>query len=141
MPVESDAELRELLGLHTVAVVGCSSTPGKDAHEIPRYLTEHGYDVIPVNPNAEEVFGEHAYDSLSAVEEEVDIVDVFRPSEEVAGIVDEILEGEDVKVLWLQLGISDTEAEARAEADGIHVVSDRCMKVEHQRLHAPNENA
>ncbi|MFC6906244.1 CoA-binding protein [Halalkalicoccus tibetensis] len=137
MPVESDAELRELLGLRTVAVVGCSSTPGKDAHEIPRYLTEHGYDVIPVNPNADEILDERAYDSLSAVEEEIDIVDVFRPSEEVAGIVDETLERDDAKVLWLQLGISDPDAEARAEEAGIHVVPDRCMKVEHQRLHAP----
>lgn len=137
MPVESDAELRELLGLRTVAVVGCSTTPGKDAHEIPKYLTEHGYDVIPVNPNAEEVLDRPAYDSLSEVEEEIDIVDVFRPSEEVAGIVEETLDREDVMVLWLQLGISDPEAEARAEEGGIHVVSDRCMKVEHQRLHAP----
>ncbi|MCH7661922.1 MAG: CoA-binding protein [Euryarchaeota archaeon] len=137
MPVESDAELRELLGLRTVAVVGCSTTPGKDAHEIPKYLTEHGYDVIPVNPNAEEVLDRPAYDSLSEVKEEIDIVDVFRPSEEVAGIVEETLDREDVMVLWLQLGISDPEAEARAEEGGIHVVSDRCMKVEHQRLHAP----
>ncbi|KYH25731.1 hypothetical protein HAPAU_24090 [Halalkalicoccus paucihalophilus] len=137
MPVESDAELRELLGLRTVAVVGCSSTPGKDAHEIPKYLTEHDYEVIPVNPNAEEVFGEHAYDSLSEVEEEIDTVDVFRPSDEVAGLVEEVTEREDVKVLWLQLGISDPEAEARAEEAGIHVVVDRCMKVEHKRLHAP----
>ena len=137
MPVESDAELRELLGLRTVAVVGCSTTPGKDAHEIPKYLTEHGYDVIPVNPNAEEVLDRPACDSLSEVEEEIDIVDVFRPSEEVAGIVEETLDREDVMVLWLQLGIGDPELEARAEEGGIHVVSDRCMKVEHQRLHAP----
>jgi predicted CoA-binding protein len=137
MPVESDAELRELLGLRTVAVVGCSTTPGKDAHEIPNYLIQHGYDVIPVNPNAEEVLGKPAYDSLSAVTEEIDIVDVFRPSEEVAGIVEETLAREDVTVLWLQLQISDSDAEARAEKEGIHVVSDRCMKVEHQRLHAP----
>lgn len=137
MPVESDAELRELLGLRTVAVVGCSTTPGKDAHEIPEYLVEHGYDVIPVNPNAEEVLGRPAYDSLSEVDEEIDVVDVFRPSDEVAGIVDEVLDREDVKVLWLQLRISDPDAEARAEEAGVHVVVDRCMKVEHQRLHAP----
>lgn len=137
MPVESDAELRELLGLRTVAVVGCSATPGKDAHEIPSYLTEHGYEVVPVNPNSEEIFGREAYDSLAAVEEKIDIVDVFRPSEEVAGITEDVLDRNDVKVLWLQLGISDSDAETRAEEAGIHVVSDRCMKVEHQRLHAP----
>lgn len=139
MPVESDAELRELLGLRTVAVIGCSTTPEKDAHEAPAYLLEHGYEVIPINPNAEEVFGREAYDSLADVPEDVgvDIVDVFRPSEEVDGIVDDVLEREDVRVLWLQLGVSDPEAERRAEDAGIHVVSDRCMKIEHQRLHAP----
>ena len=134
MPVESDAEIRELLGLRRIAVVGCSSTPGKDAHEIPKYLREKGYDVIPVNPTADEIFGERAYDSLSDVEEEVDIVNVFRPSEEVSGIVDDALDRDDVKVIWTQLGISDDEAARRAEDDGRHVVQDRCMKVEHRRL-------
>ncbi|MFB6298663.1 MAG: CoA-binding protein [Halobacteriales archaeon] len=134
MVVESDAELREILGLETVAVVGCSSTPGKDAHEIPKYLLEHGYDVIPVNPFAEEIFGREAADSLSAVEERIDIVDVFRPSEEVSGIVDEALERDDVRAIWLQLGIHDDNAAARAEEAGRCVVQDRCMKVEHQRL-------
>lgn len=139
MPVESDAELRELLGLRTIAVIGCSTTPGKDAHEIPNYLLEHDYEVIPVNPNAEEVFGREAYDSLADVpdDEDIDVVDVFRPSEEVPGIVDDVLDREDVRVLWLQIGISDPDAEARAEEAGLHVVSDRCMEVEHRRLHAP----
>jgi predicted CoA-binding protein len=134
MPVETDAELREILELEHVAVVGCSATPGKDAHEIPDYLREHGYDVIPVNPFADEIFGREAYDSLSAVEETVDLVDVFRPSDEVAGIVDEAIERDDVKVVWTQLGIRDDDAAARAEADGLRVVQDRCMKVEHRRL-------
>ena len=134
MPVESDAEIREILGLRTVAVVGCSSTPGKDAHEIPAYLRRHGYEVIPVNPYADEIFGREPYDSLTDVEEEVDVVDVFRPSEEVAGIVDEAVEREDVKVVWTQLGIYDDEAAERAEAAGKKFVQDRCMKVEHQRL-------
>ncbi|WP_135533235.1 MULTISPECIES: CoA-binding protein [Halostella] len=134
MPVESDAELRELLGLRRIAVVGCSSTPEKDAHAIPRYLQDNGYEVIPVNPFEEEILGETAYDSLSDVDETIDVVNVFRPSEEVAGIVDEALEREDVKVIWTQLGIRDDGAARRAEADGRHVVQDRCMKVEHQRL-------
>jgi predicted CoA-binding protein len=134
MPVESDPELREILGMETIAVVGCSSTPGKDAHEIPKYLLEHGYEVIPVNPNADEIFGRAAYDSLADVEEQIDIVDVFRPSEEVAGIVDEALERDDVKVIWTQLGIADDEAAERAEAAGNRVVQDHCLKVEHGRL-------
>ena len=134
MPVESDAELREILGLQSVAVVGCSSTPGKDAHEVPKYLHEHGYDVIPVNPSADEIFGRQAYDSLADVEEEIDVVDVFRPSEEVAGIVDAALDREDVCVIWTQLGIRDDEAAERAEDAGKRVVQDRCMRIEHRRL-------
>jgi predicted CoA-binding protein len=134
MPAESDAELREMLGLETVAVVGCSSTPGKDAHEIPKYLLEHGYDVIPVNPYAEEIFGRRACDSLAEVDEELDVVNVFRPSDELAGIVDAALDRDDVLVIWTQLGIRDASATARAEEEGLMVVQDRCMKVEHGRL-------
>ncbi|MFC4449545.1 CoA-binding protein [Halorussus aquaticus] len=134
MPVQSDAELREILGMERVAVVGCSSTPGKDAHEIPKYLLDNGYDVIPVNPTADEILGREAYDSLSEVEEEVDIVDVFRPSDEVAGIVEEALDRDDVAVVWTQLGIADEEAAERAEDAGRRVVQDKCIKVEHQRL-------
>ncbi|MCU4718131.1 CoA-binding protein [Halapricum hydrolyticum] len=134
MPVETDTEVRRILDYKTVAVVGCSSTPGKDAHEIPKYLQAQGYEIVPVNPTADEVLGRPAYDSLSDVEEKVDIVDVFRPSPEVAGIVDEALARDDIEVIWLQLGIHDDEAVTRAEAAGRRVVQDRCMKPEHQRL-------
>ena len=134
----TDEDLLELLGLETVAVVGCSSTPGKAAHEIPAYLRRHGYEVIPVNPYADEIFGRTPYESLSDVEEDVQLVDVFRPSEEVAGIVDEVIERErsrgDVGGIWLQSGITDDEAADRAEEAGLAVVQDRCMKVEHGRL-------
>ncbi|SEW01598.1 CoA-binding protein [Halobacterium jilantaiense] len=136
MPVESDSGLADVFDLDSVAVVGCSSTPGKAAHDIPRYLREHGYDVIPVNPFADEIFGRTAYDSLSGVEEDVDVVDVFRPSEEVAGIVDEAIDRGDVQVVWLQLDITDDKAAARAEDAGLRVVQDKCMKVEHRRLTA-----
>ncbi|MGB9963652.1 CoA-binding protein [Halobacterium hubeiense] len=136
MPVESDAELREILDYEHVAVVGCSSTPGKAAHDIPQYLLDHGYDVIPVNPYADEIFGREAYDSLADVDEQVDVVDVFRPSEEVAGIVDEAIERDDVQVVWTQLGIEDDDAAQRAEDAGLRVVQDKCMKVEHGRLTA-----
>ncbi|WP_115862615.1 CoA-binding protein [Halorussus litoreus] len=134
MPVESDAELREILGMDRVAVVGCSTTPGKDAHDVPQYLREHGYEVIPVNPFADEIFGREAYDSLVEVEETVDVVDVFRPSAEVAGIVEQAIERDDAAVVWTQLGIADDEAAERAEAAGKRVVQDRCIKVEHERL-------
>lgn len=134
MPVEDDDELAEILEYDTVAVVGCSSTPGKDAHDVPKYLEDHGYTVIPINPFADEILGRKAYDSLTDVEEDVDIVDVFRPSEEVAKIVDEAIERGDVDVVWTQLGIEDEEAAARAEDAGLRVVMDRCIKVEHRRL-------
>lgn len=134
MPITDDDGLREVLHGGTVAVVGCSATPGKAAHDIPRYLREQGYEVIPVNPYAEEIFGREPYDSLSEVSEEIDTVDVFRPSKEVSGIVDEVLEREDVDAVWLQLGITDDAAGERVEASGRQFVQDRCMKVEHARL-------
>ncbi|QLG62073.1 CoA-binding protein [Halorarum salinum] len=138
MPATDDEGLRELLSMDPVAVIGCSSTPGKAAHEIPKYLKRHGYEVIPVNPYADEILGRGAYDSLADVEEDVELVDVFRPSEEVAGIVDQVIERRetrgDVRGLWLQLGITDDEALARAEDADLLAVQDRCMKVEHGRL-------
>jgi len=136
MPVEADADLAEILEYEHVAVVGCSSTPGKAAHDVPKYLLDHGYDVIPVNPYADEIFGREVYDSLSDVEEAVDIVDVFRPSEEVAGIVDEAIARDDVQVVWTQLGVRDDGAAERAEDAGLRVVQDKCIKVEHGRLTA-----
>lgn len=136
MPLESDAALREILGLETIAVVGCSRTPGKAAHDVPAYLRDHGYDVIPVNPFADEIFGRKALDTLADVGDEIDIVCLFRPSEEVAGIVETALEHTDADVIWTQQGIRDDEAAARAEEAGRQVVQDRCMKVEHRRLHA-----
>ena len=134
MPVEDDDTLREILELDTIAVVGCSTTPGKAAHDVPRYMRDHGYDVIPVNPYADEIFGRAAYDSLADVEGSVDVVDVFRPAEEAPGIVDEALAREDVRAVWLQLGITHDEAGWRVEEDDRLFVQDRCLKIEHGRL-------
>jgi predicted CoA-binding protein len=135
MPVESDDELRSILEeTDTIAVVGCSSTPGKAAHDVPRFLGERGYEILPVNPYAEEIFDRPAVDSLADVEESVDLVDVFRPSEEVSGIVEDAIEREDCGVVWTQLDIRDDEAAERAEAAGKRVVQDRCLKIEYDRL-------
>ncbi|TQQ83084.1 CoA-binding protein [Halonotius terrestris] len=138
MPVTDDDAIRDVLGMNSIAVVGCSTTAGKAAHEIPAYLQRHGYTIHPVNPYADTVLGEPAVDSLGDVEAEIDLVNVFRPSEEVAGIVEETLarhddEG-DIKAIWLQLGITDADALADAEVAGLTTIQDRCMKVEHQRL-------
>ena len=138
MVLSDDDSLRKLLEMDRIAVVGCSSTPGKAAHEIPAYLQRHGYEIIPVNPFADEILGKKAVDSLSEVDDDIELVDVFRPSEEVAGIVDEVIDRkkseDDVEAIWLQLGIHDDEAAEKAEDAGVAVVQDRCMKVEHQRL-------
>ncbi|TKX61599.1 CoA-binding protein [Halorubrum sp. ASP1] len=138
MPITDDAGLDRLLDAETIAVVGCSTTPGKAAHDVPAYLQRQGYEVIPVNPFADEVLGERAYDAVGEVEESIDLVDVFRPSEEVPDIVEAVRERHagrgDAGALWLQLGISHDEAAAAAESDGIDVVQDHCLKVEHGRL-------
>lgn len=134
MATTDDAELTAALEAETIAVVGCSATPGKAAHGVPKYLQEHGYRIVPVNPTTDEVLGEPAYDSLSDVEETVDLVDVFRPSAEVSGIVDETLDREDVDTVWLQLGIRDGEAGERVTDSGRRFIQDKCLKVEHQRL-------
>jgi len=136
--ITDDGGLDRLLDTETVAVVGCSTTPGKAAHDVPKYLQDHGYRVGPVNPHADEVLGEPAYDAVGDVEGAIDLVDVFRPSEEVPEILDAVRERHasrgDAGAAWLQLGISHDEAATDAAADGIDVVQDRCIKVEHGRL-------
>lgn len=113
----------------TVAVVGFSRDPAKDAHTVPRFLMEHGYQVIPVNPFAEEILGEKAYPRLKDVLVPFDIVVIFRPSDDVPAIVDEALETE-AKVIWMQTGIWHNEAAAKARAAGLKVVQNRCMRTE-----------
>ena len=135
MAITSDDSLREILETtETIAVVGCSTSAGKAAHDIPKYMLDHGYDVVPVNPFADEIFGREAYDDLAEVPEGVDLVDVFRPSEETGPIVDAATERQDVDTIWLQLGITNDAAGERAEAAGKRYVQDRCLKVEHRRL-------
>ncbi len=134
MPVSTDEERRSLLALDRIVVVGCSSTPGKEAHEIPRYLREHGYEVVPVNPFADEIFGDRTYDSLAAVPGAIDVVLVFRPSDELADIVEAAIQRGDVTSLWTQRGIRDSEAARTAENAGITVVHDECIRSTHRRL-------
>jgi predicted CoA-binding protein len=138
MHATSDDAVRKLLDNDTIAVVGCSTTPGKAAHDIPRYMRDNGYDIVPVNPFADEIFGEEAYDSLEDVPDDIELVNVFRPSEEVPDIVDDVLARHeaagDIDALWLQLNIRHDEAADRAVDAGLDVVQDKCLKVEHQRL-------
>jgi len=129
----SDTEIKQILSMKNVAVVGMSRDPSKDAHLIPKYLINNGYNVIPVNPTADEILGRKCYKSLLDVPDKIDVVDVFRPSEHVPPIVqDAIAKG--VKVVWMQLGISNNAAAQEASEHGVKVVYNRCMLQEHKRL-------
>jgi predicted CoA-binding protein len=117
----------------TIAVVGASGDPAKPAHQIPRYLQRQGYRIIPVNPRGGELFGEPVARSLAEVDGPVDVVDVFRRSEESPEIAREAAEI-GAKVLWLQLGIESEEARKLAESAGLTVVMNRCMGEAHRQL-------
>ena len=129
----SDEQIREILGMKKVAVIGMSKNPSKAAHYVPRYLSENEYDITPVNPNADEILGKRCFDSVLDVDEGVDIIDIFRPSEDVLPFVKDAITKKP-KVIWLQEGIHNVEAEELARDAGIKIVFNRCMLAEHQRL-------
>ncbi|HTW55255.1 MAG TPA: CoA-binding protein [Thermoplasmata archaeon] len=131
-----DAALRSILErARTIAVVGLSDKPERDSNDVARYLQAHGYRIVPVNPAVPEVLGERSYPSLAAVPPDVriDIVDIFRRSDQVPPIVDEAI-ARNVPVVWMQLGVEHAAAAAAARARGITVLENRCIKVEHHRL-------
>ncbi len=130
---------RLLTGARTVAVVGCSAKPERDSHRVAAYLQRAGYRVIPVNPGLDEVLGVRCYPDLGSIpaDVEIDIVDVFRRSDAVPPIADAAIEG-GARVLWLQLGVSNPEAERRAAEAGLVVISNRCIKIEHAARFDPN---
>jgi len=116
----------------TIAVVGLSANPARASNEVSEYLQSAGYRIIPVNPNEREVLGEKSYARLEDVPEKVEIVDVFRRSEHLPGVVESAIRV-GAKVVWMQLGIANEEAAERARAAGLVVVEDACMFVEHRR--------
>jgi predicted CoA-binding protein len=125
---------REILeSATTIATVGASTDGSKPAGEVPRYLKQIGFRVIPVNPSAIELFGEKAYPSLLDIGEPVDVVQVFRPADEAPEIARQAAQI-GAKALWLQLGIRSDEARRIAEEAGLVYVEDRCMAVESRRL-------
>jgi predicted CoA-binding protein len=130
----SDAEIREIYNLKNIAVVGMSKSDGKAANYVPKYLMEQGYNVIPVNPTAPEIMGKKSYPNVSSVPEDIDIVDVFRPAADVLPVVVDAIKKPGIKVVWMQLGIYNEQAEKLAREKGIKVVYNRCMLAEHQRL-------
>jgi uncharacterized protein len=132
--LHSDSELRKIYDLKNIAVVGMSKNEGKPAHFVPKYLIEHGYNVIPVNPTITEVLGRKSYPSIADIPDEVDVVDVFRRSEDVPPVVNDAINKKGIKVIWMQSGIYNEEAERKAKENGIDVVFNRCMMVEHNQL-------
>ena len=129
----TDDEIKNFLSLKKVAVIGMSRSKSKAAHFVPKYLLENGFDIIPINPNSDEILTKKCYKEITEVEGDIDIVDVFRPSEDVLPFVRDAIK-KNAKVIWLQEGIHNEEAENLAREHGIDVVFNRCMLAEHQRL-------
>jgi len=135
--MNSDKVMKEiLLSARTVASVGLSSNPEKESYAIVSYLKEQGYQILPVNPTATEILGQKAYPDLESIPGKVDVVQVFRKSEDVPPVVESAIRI-GAKVVWMQVGIVNEAAAARARAQGLQVVMDACMRVTHRRLIGP----
>ena len=133
MEINSRETIQKILDeCRTIAVVGLSPDTHRPSHGVAGYMKRNGYQVIAVNPNATEVFGEKAYPSLAEVSESIDLVDIFRRSEEAGHAVDEAI-AIGAKAVWLQEGVIDDAAAERARAAGLLVVMDRCWLKEHMR--------
>jgi len=139
----SQNEIKEILTKYkTVAVLGLSREPGKDSHRVSAYLKNHGFRIIPVNPFADEILGEKSYKSLldipPEIQKTVEIVDIFRTSEDVPPIVEQAIKLKAAYgkpyVVWMQLGIVNEQAAEAAEKAGLIVVMDKCMMIEHKRF-------
>ncbi|MBA3834946.1 MAG: CoA-binding protein [Sphingomonas sp.] len=140
MPIHNDEEIAELLtNARTIAMVGASDNPSRASFGVMKFLQDRGYRVIPVNPTitGEHVHGEFIWRDLSQVGVPIDIVDIFRNSEAAGAAVDQAI-AVGAKAVWMQLGVINEEAAARAEAAGLKVVMDRCPKIEFARLGLPD---
>ena len=121
--------IHDLLAVKTIAVIGLSAHPDKPSHYVPAYMQSVGYRILPVNPLVDQVLGEKAYPTLAALPEKPDLVNVFRLPRFIGPIVDEMM-ALGLRAIWVQSGIVNLEAAAKAEAHGIRVVMDRCIMVE-----------
>jgi len=136
MPLTRDEDIRDLLAnARTIAMVGASDRPGRPSNRVMHFLQDQGYRVIPVNPQitGEHIHGEYVWRDLAQIGEPIDIVDIFRRSEFAGQAVDQAIAA-GAKAIWMQLGVIDDEAAARAEAAGLQVVMDRCPAIEIPRL-------
>src|SRR4026209_2886109 len=132
--MNNDQMMKDILvSAKTIASVGLSSNQQKESYWIVSYLKDQGYRIIPVNPTADEILGEKAYPDLESVPEKIDVVQVFRKPEDVPPVVDSAIKV-GAKAVWMQEGIVNEEAAAKARAAGLQVVMDACMRVEHRRL-------
>ncbi|MFL6647124.1 MAG: CoA-binding protein [Sulfurifustaceae bacterium] len=133
-PKYEDGWLRRLLTQHKrVAIVGLSANPMRPSYFAGKYLKDHGFTIVPVNPNEKEILGEVCYPNLKAIPGRVDVVDLFQRSEAVMPFVEDAI-AIGAKVVWMQLGIVNEAAAAKARAAGLDVVMNRCMKIEYARL-------
>ena len=130
----TDEEIRKFYIFRNIAVVGMSRDPAKEAHSVPKYMIERGYNIIPVNPLASEILGRRTYSRVSDIKSQVDIIDIFRPSNDVLPIVEDSIKKHGISVIWLQEGIHNVEAEKIALDNKIEVVFNRCIMAEHRRL-------
>jgi predicted CoA-binding protein len=130
----SDDEIKKFYTLKNIAVVGMSKNEDKAAHYVPKYLIDHGYNVIPVNPTATEILGRKSYPTVTSIPDKIDIVDIFRRSEDVPSVVQDAINKDGIKVIWMQEGIYSKEAEEVAKEKSISTVYNRCMMAEHRRL-------
>jgi len=129
----TDEKLKRILQENkTIAVVGCSRDPQKAAHTVPKYMKEQGYKIIPVNPFADQILEEKVHKSLSEINKPIDIVNIFRPSEQCLVVKEAV--NLKPKVIWMQLGIRNEEAAQLAEKNGIEVIMDKCFFIEHKNL-------
>jgi len=134
MPVDDSDKVRRILkACRTIAVVGLSAQWHRPSFFAAKYLQEHGYRVIPVNPGYDTILGEPCYKRLADIPEKVEVVDCFRKAAEIPALAEEAI-AIWAKLLWMQLGVQNAAARARAEAAGLQVVEDRCMKIEHGRF-------
>jgi predicted CoA-binding protein len=130
---DSDKLRRILKGSRTIAVVGLAAQWHRPSYFAAKYMQEHGYRVIPVNPTYPEILGEKSYKRLADIPGKVDVVDCFRKSAEIPMLAEEAI-AIGAKVLWMQLGVENAQARALAEAAGLEVVENRCVKIEHGRF-------
>jgi hypothetical protein len=131
----TDQEITALFqNAKTIAVVGLSNNPARPSLGVSRFLQRHGYRIIPVNPNETEVLGEKAYPSVKDIPDPVDIVDIFRRPARVPEVIDDVLQKEGIRCIWMQEGVVNPEAAKKAEDAGLLVVMDRCILKEMARL-------